>query len=73
MKIAMIEVHRRFKVENIRSQVILQVHDELVVDTLRSEQETVARIVTESMENAARLKVRLLADCGIGRNWLEAH
>lgn len=73
MKIAMIEVHRRFAEEGIRSQVILQVHDELVVDTLRSEQERVTRIVTESMENAASLKVRLLADYGIGADWLEAH
>ena len=73
MKIAMIEVHRRFAAEGIRSGVILQVHDELVVDTLRSEQERVARIVTESMEHAADLKVRLLVECGAGRNWLEAH
>ena len=73
MKIAMIEVHRRFAAEGIRSRVILQVHDELVVDTLRSEQERVARIVTESMEHAADLKVRLLVECGAGRNWLEAH
>ncbi len=73
MKIAMIEVHRRFAAEGIRSRVILQVHDELVVDTLRSEQEQVVRIVTESMEHAADLRVRLLVDYGIGNNWLEAH
>jgi len=73
MKIAMIEVARRFAAEGIRSRVILQVHDELVVDMLRSEQERVVRIVTESMEGAAKLKVRLVADCGIGHNWLEAH
>ncbi len=73
MKIAMIEVARRFAAEGIRSRVILQVHDELVVDMLRSEQERVVRIVTESMEGAAKLKVRLVADCGIGSNWLEAH
>ncbi len=73
MKIAMIEVHRRFAAEGIRSRVILQVHDELVVDTLRSEQERVVRIVSESMEHAADLKVRLLVDCGIGGDWLEAH
>ena len=58
MKIAMINVHRRFAAEGIRSKVILQVHDELVVDMLRGEQE---------------LKVRLVADAGVGRNWLEAH
>ena len=73
MKIAMIEVHRRFRAEGIRSRVILQVHDELVVDMLRSEQERVVRIVTEAMEGAAKLRVRLVADAGIGENWLEAH
>ena len=73
MKIAMIDVHRRFTAEGIRSRVILQVHDELVVDMLRSEQERVTKIVTECMESAAQLKVRLIADAGIGGNWLEAH
>ena len=73
MKIAMIDVHRRFAAEGIRSRVILQAHDELVVDMLRSEQERVTKIVTECMESAAQLKVRLIADAGIGGNWLEAH
>ncbi len=73
MKIAMIAVYRRFKAEHIRSKVILQVHDELVVDLLRSEQEQVTRIVTECMESAAKLKVHLLAEAGVGRNWVEAH
>ena len=73
MKIAMINVHRRFIAEGIRSRVILQVHDELVVDMLRSEQERVTAIVTECMESAANLKVRLIADAGVGDNWLEAH
>lgn len=73
MKIAMIDVHRRFAAEGIRSKVILQVHDELVVDMLREEQERVVRIVSESMEAAAALKVRLIADAGVGRDWLEAH
>lgn len=73
MKIAMINVHRRFAIEGIRSKVILQVHDELVVDMLRSEQERVAAIVTECMEAAAALKVRLVVDYGVGDNWLEAH
>ena len=73
MKIAMINVHRRFAAEGIRSRVILQVHDELVVDMLRSEQERVTAIVTECMESAAQLNVRLIADAGVGDNWLEAH
>ena len=73
MKIAMINVHRRFAAEGIRSRVILQVHDELVVDMLREEQDRVVRIVTECMETAAKLRVRLIADAGVGENWLEAH
>ena len=73
MKIAMIEVSRRFAAEGIRSRVILQVHDELVVDMLREERERVTAIVTEAMEGAAELRVRLLAEAGTGRNWLEAH
>ena len=73
MKIAMINVHRRFAAEGIHSRVILQVHDEMVVDMLRSEQERVTAIVTECMESAAQLKVRLIADAGVGGNWLEAH
>ena len=73
MKIAMAGVARRFRSEGIRSRVILQVHDELVVDMLRSEQERVTRIVVEEMESAADLRVRLVADAGVGNNWLEAH
>jgi DNA polymerase-1 len=73
MKIAMIRVNCRFREEGIRSRVILQVHDELVVDMLRSEREHVVRIVTEAMESAASLYVKLLVDCGVGENWLEAH
>ena len=73
MKIAMIRVSRRFREDGIRSKVILQVHDELVVDMLRSEQERVIAIVTEAMESAAALRVRLVVDCGVGDNWLEAH
>ena len=73
MKMAMVEVHRRFQAEGIRSQVILQVHDELVIDLVRSEEEQVVRIVTASMEGVASLKVKLTAEAGIGHNWLEAH
>lgn len=73
MKMAMVEVSRRFKAENIRSKVILQVHDELVIDLVREEQERVISIVREAMEGAASLKVVLTAEAGVGRNWLEAH
>ena len=73
MKLAMIEIHRRFKAEGIRSRMILQVHDEVVVDTLRSELESVVRIVKESMEGVAKLRVPLISEAGTGENWLEAH
>ena len=73
IKVAMIRIDHRFTAEGIRAKMILQVHDELVVDMLRSEQERVAAIVTECMESAAALKVRLVVDYGVGDNWLEAH
>ena len=73
MKLAMIEIRRRFRAEGIRSQMILQVHDEVIVDMLRSEQERVIRIVREAMEGVAALRVPLISDTGIGENWLEAH
>lgn len=73
IKIAMNRVDREFCRQGLRSKVILQVHDELVVDMLRSEQERVTDIVREAMSGAAQLKVELVVDCGVGRNWLEAH
>lgn len=73
IKIAMNTVRRRFAEEGIVSKMILQVHDELIVDTLRSEVERVSAIVRESMEGAARLSVPLTVDVGVGENWLEAH
>ena len=73
IKIAMIKVWKALKEEGLKSRLILQVHDELVVDMLRSEQERVVAIVTEAMESAAALKVRLVVDYGVGGNWLEAH
>ena len=73
MKLAMIESHRRFRAEGIRSQMILQVHDEVIIDMLRSEQERVIAIVREAMEGVAKLRVPLISDTGVGNNWLEAH
>lgn len=73
IKIAMVEVARRLKEEGLSSKMILQVHDELIVDTLRSEKEAVSRILRESMEGAAKLLVPLTVDVGQGDNWLEAH
>ena len=73
MKMARVEVARRFREEGIRSQVILQVHDELVIDLLRSEEDRVKQIVVEAMEGVAQLKVHLTAEAGVGQNWLDAH
>lgn len=73
IKIAMINIFRRFKEENISSKMILQVHDELNFTVLNSELEKVKSIVVHEMENAVKLKVPLVAECGIGNNWLEAH
>ena len=73
MKLAMIAVHRELRERGLLSRIILQVHDELVIDLLKSEEDEVRELVVRCMENAARLKVALIADCGIGKNWVEAH
>ena len=73
MKMAMVGVARRFKAEGIRSRITMQVHDEIVVDLLRSEREQVEKIVREEMEGAAALSIPLTAECGVGENWLAAH
>ncbi len=73
MKLAMVGVARRFKEEGIRSRITMQVHDEIVVDMLRSEREKVEQIVREEMEGAAQLSIPLTAECGVGANWLLAH
>lgn len=73
IKVAMIRIHRRFKQENIRSKMILQVHDELNFSVYPEEREQVERIVLQEMQQAFPLHVPLVADCGWGNNWLEAH
>ena len=73
IKVAMIHIYERFKKENIKSKMILQVHDELNFSVLPEEKELVERIVLEEMQNAFHMKVPLVADSGFGDNWLEAH
>lgn len=73
IKVAMIHIYQRFKEENIRSKMILQVHDELNFSVYPDEKEKVERIVLEEMQNAFEMKVPLVADSGFGTNWLEAH
>ncbi len=73
IKVAMIRIFERFRKEGIRSKMMLQVHDELNFSVYPEEREQVERIVLEEMEGAIALRVPLLADCGWGSNWLEAH
>lgn len=73
IKIAMIKVSNRLKDEKMQSRLILQVHDELIVEAPENEAEKALQIVTEEMENACKMKVRLLADGKIAKTWFDAH
>lgn len=73
IKIAMINIHKRFIAENIKSKMILQVHDELNFSVYPEEKDKVEKIVIEEMQGAYQMQVPLIADCGWGNNWLEAH
>ena len=73
IKVAMINIYKRFKKENIKSKMILQVHDELNFSVYPEEKEIVKQIVIEEMQGALKMNVPLIADCGFGNNWLEAH
>lgn len=72
IKIAMVKVDDRIKRENLRARLILQIHDELIVETPEEEKEIVAKILQEEMENAVKLEVPLVAEAGIGKSWYEA-
>jgi len=73
IKLAMINIHRRFEKENFKSKMLLQVHDELVFDAHKDELETIRPIIKYEMENAFKMSVPLDVEMGIGENWLEAH
>ena len=73
IKVAMARIHRRFEAYNLKAKMILQVHDELNFSVPAEEKELVQKIVIEEMENAYPMQVPLRADCGWGKNWLEAH
>lgn len=73
IKVAMARIHQRFVRYNLKAKMILQVHDELNFSVPAEEKELVQKIVIEEMENAYRMQVPLRADCGWGKNWLEAH
>lgn len=73
IKIAMVKVDKRLTDENMKSRLILQVHDELIVEAPEDEAEKALEIVTQEMENACKMKVCLRADGKIGKTWFDAH
>lgn len=73
VKIAMINIFRRFNENNLKAKMILQVHDELNFNVPVSEMEIVKQIVVDEMQNCVKLSVPLIVDARFGKNWLEAH
>ena len=73
IKLAMINIHKRFKKEKFKSKMLLQVHDELVFDAHKEEIEIIKPIIKYEMENAFKMAVPLDVEVGLGSNWLEAH
>lgn len=73
MKLAMIRVQDRLKAENLKGRLVLQVHDELIVECPQAEAEQVARLVQEEMEHVLTLRIPLLAEAHIGQSWSDAH
>ena len=73
MKIAMINMHKAIKMEKSEAKLILQVHDELILDTPKDEIDKIISLITDSMMGAANLDVPLEIDIGIGDNWDQAH
>ena len=73
IKMAMVTIHRRLKEEGLKAQMIMQVHDELNFNVPINEVDKVREIVINEMQNVVHLTVPLIADCGVGNNWLQAH
>ena len=72
IKIAMVKVYDELKKRNLKSRLILQVHDELIVETHKSELSEVKKLVKECMENAIELSVPVIAEISSGDNWYNA-
>ena len=72
IKLAMVRVHQRLRKENLKSRLILQVHDELIIETLKEEETKVRTLLKEEMENVLTLKVPLMADTNSGFSWYDA-
>jgi DNA polymerase-1 len=73
IKIAMINLHRKMEEQKFASKMVLQVHDELVFDVLKSEEEKLSTLIKSEMESAVDLAVPMVVEVGRGENWLEAH
>jgi DNA polymerase-1 len=73
IKIAMINIHKEMKAQNLQSTMTMQVHDELVFDVVRSEKEAMKAIIQDKMANAIKLTVPIVVEIGEGENWLAAH
>ena len=73
IKMAMVSIHHRLKAEGLKAQMIMQVHDELNFNVPVAEVDRVREIVVTEMQNAVHLSIPLIAECGVGQNWLEAH
>ncbi len=73
IKLAMVHVAQRLEREGLQAKLILQVHDELIVECPEHEAETVRTLLTEEMERAASLSVPLSAEAGVGHSWADAH
>jgi DNA polymerase-1 len=73
IKIAMINIHEKMKAANLKSKMVLQVHDELVFDAEKSEVAGLEKLIKKEMESAVSLEVPLLVEVGMGENWLAAH
>ena len=71
IKVAMVQVYRRLKEEKLKSRLILQVHDELIVETCPNELEQVKKLLKEEMEHACRLDVPLVVDMNTGKSWYD--
>ena len=72
MKIAMNNLYNKFKENNLKSKIVMQVHDELIVESVLEELEQVQKYMKDAMENATKLKVPLAIDINVGNSWVEA-
>ena len=73
IKLAMINVDRAMKEAGVKSRMVLQIHDELLFDVVKGEEDIMKEIVVREMESVVKLSVPLTVECNIGKNWLEAH